>query len=230
VSSCVDSFPEWRQVEALLADARRGVSFGARTSAAIQPLFMELLAARGLRRLVLFMSMLEILMNAEDRETLASPAYQADPTGFASTRINHVLSYIGKNLANELRESDLAQLAGQSVSAFSRYFRRHTGLPFVQYVNRMRINLACQLLSDGELSVTDICFKAGFNNLSNFNRQFLAVKGMAPSKFRRYQQLNDASRDASEEAAARGAGIDDAPAIVLAPGLPRSVAAAYPFT
>lgn len=228
VSSCVDSFPEWRQVEALLADSRRGVSFGATTSAVIQPLFLELLAARGLRRLVLFMSMLEILVSAEDRETLASPAYQADPTGFASTRINHVLSYIGKNLAGELRESDLAQLAGQSVSAFSRYFRRHTGLPFVQYVNRMRINLACQLLTDEDLSVTEICFKAGFNNLSNFNRQFLAVKGMAPSKFRRYQQLNGASRDASEEAAARGVGIDDAvPAIVLAPGLPRS-AAAYP--
>lgn len=230
VSSCVGSFPEWRQVEALLADSRRGVSFGGQTSAAIQPLFLELLAARGLRRLVLFMSMLEILMNAEDRETLASPAYQADPTGFASTRINHALSYIGKNLANDLRESDLAQLAGQSVSAFSRYFRRHTGLPFVQYVNRMRINLACQLLTDDELSVTDICFKAGFNNLSNFNRQFLAVKGMAPSKFRHYQQLNDASRDASEEAAARGTGIDNAPAIVLAPDLPRTAAAAYPPT
>jgi AraC-like DNA-binding protein len=62
----------------------------------------------------------------------------------------------------------------------------------------MRINLACQLLTEDELSVTDICFKAGFNNLSNFNRQFLAVKGMAPSKFRRYQQLNGASRDGSE--------------------------------
>ncbi|WP_144148077.1 AraC family transcriptional regulator [Paraburkholderia sp. BCC1884] len=222
VSSCVESFPEWRQVEALLADSRRGVSFGAQTSAALQPLFLELLTARGLRRLVLFMSMLELLLNAEDREMLASPAYQVDPTGFASTRINHVLSYIGKNLSCELRESDLAQLAGQSVSAFSRYFRRHTGLPFVQYVNRMRINLACQLLTDDALSVTDICFKAGFNNLSNFNRQFLAVKGMAPSRFRRYQQLNDASRDVSEEAAARGTGIEDAPAIVMAAGASRS--------
>jgi AraC-like DNA-binding protein len=47
----------------------------------------------------------------------------------------------------------------------------------VQYVNRMRINLACQLLTDSELSVTDICFKAGFNNLSNFNRQFLGSYG-----------------------------------------------------
>ncbi|EIF29824.1 DNA-binding domain-containing protein, AraC-type [Burkholderia sp. Ch1-1] len=230
VSNCVESFPEWRQVEALLVDSRRGVSFGAQTSAAIRPLFLELLAARGLRRLVLFMSMLEILTNAADRETLASPAYRTDPSGFASTRINHVLSYIGKNLANELRESDLAQLAGQSVSAFSRYFRRHTGLPFVQYVNRMRINLACQLLADEALSVTDVCFKAGFNNLSNFNRQFLAVKGMAPSRFRRFQQLNDASREASEQAAARGVGVDDAPALVSAPGLSHSVAAAYPPT
>jgi AraC-like DNA-binding protein len=83
----------------------------------------------------------------------------------------------------------------------------------------MRINLACQLLTDQALSVTDICFRAGFNNLSNFNQQFLAVKGMAPSKFRRFQQQNDASRDASEEAAARGVGVDDAPA--LTPGLPR---------
>jgi AraC-like DNA-binding protein len=216
VAHCMESFPEWRQVEALLAAARRGVSFGARTSAAIQPLFLELLHARGLRRLVLFMSMLEVLAGAEDSELLASPAYQADPTGFAATRINHALSYIGKNLSSELRETDLAQLAGQSVSAFSRYFRRHTGLPFVQYVNRMRINLACQLLMDDELSVTEICFKVGFNNLSNFNRQFLIAKGMAPSKFRRYQQLNDASRDASEEAAARGDGIAGAPSIVPA--------------
>ena len=216
VARCVESFPEWRSLETLLADARRGLSFGPHTSAAIQPLFMELLEARGLRRIVLFMSMLECLLDASDRELLASPAYQVDPSSFASTRINHALSYIGKNLSGELREGDLAQLAGQSVSAFSRYFRRHTGLPFVQYVNRMRINLACQLLMDYELSITDICFKAGFNNLSNFNRQFLAAKGMAPSQFRRYQQLNDASRVASEDAAARGAGIDGAPSIVSA--------------
>ena len=216
VAHCMESFPEWRQVEALLAASRRGVSFGAQTSAAIQPLFMELLNARGLRRIVLFMSMFEVLVSAQDTELLASPAYQTDPTGFAATRINHALSYIGKNLSSDLRESDLAQLAGQSVSAFSRYFRRHTGMPFVQYVNRMRINLACQMLMDDELSVTDICYKVGFNNLSNFNRQFLLAKGMSPSKFRRYQHLNDASRDASDEAAARGDGVADAPAIVPA--------------
>ena len=56
VAHCTDNFPEWRTLEALLEDSRRGVSSGAQTSAAIQPLFMELLEARGLRRIVLFLS------------------------------------------------------------------------------------------------------------------------------------------------------------------------------
>jgi AraC-like DNA-binding protein len=79
----------------------------------------------------------------------------------------------------------------------------------------MRINLACQLLMDEALSVTDICYKVGFNNLSNFNRQFRVAKGMAPSRFRRYQQLNEASRDVCDEATG-GAGVENAPSIVPA--------------
>ena len=57
-------------------------------------------------------------------------------------------------------------------------------MAFVQYVNSLRIELACQHLSQAELNVTDICYEVGFNNVSNFNRQFLAAKGVPPSKFR----------------------------------------------
>ena len=82
-------------------------------------------------------------------------------------------------------KADLAAIAGRSPSAFSRSFRRHTGMSLVQYVNRLRINLACQLLmSEEQAAITEICFAAGYNNLSNFNRQFLAQKGMTPSRFR----------------------------------------------
>jgi AraC-like DNA-binding protein len=63
----------------------------------------------------------------------------------------------------------------------------------VQYVNRLRINLACQLLLSGELSISEIGYQIGFNNLSNFNRQFLMLKGMSPSRWRAYQQINAAS-------------------------------------
>ncbi|MBN9059338.1 MAG: helix-turn-helix transcriptional regulator, partial [Rhizobiales bacterium] len=102
-----------------------------------------------------------------------------------SVGINKALAYIGENLTEPFSETDLAQIAGQSASAFSRSFRRHTGMALVQFVNRLRINLACQLLmSDDARPITEICYAVGFNNLSNFNRQFLAQKGMPPSRFR----------------------------------------------
>jgi AraC-like DNA-binding protein len=195
------AFPEFKRVESLLDAARWGLLFTPETGAAAEPVMREMLGAQGLRRIVLFIELFDLLAQGAGPVKLASAAYRADPTRYAETRINHVLSYIDKNLSQELRESELAELAGQSVSAFSRYFRRHTGVPFVQYVNRLRINFACQLLMSGEFNITDICYQVGFNNLSNFNRQFLLLKEMSPSRWRAYQQLNAASRNKSPDAA-----------------------------
>lgn len=193
VERAFEAFPEFRRVEPLLDASRWGLLFTPETGAAAGPIMREMLGAQGLRRIVLFIALFELLAQSAGPVKLASAAYRADPTRYAGTRINHVLAYIGKNLSQELRETELAELSGQSVSAFSRYFRRHTGMPFVQYVNRLRIDLACQLLLSGKLSITDICYQVGFNNLSNFNRQFLLLKDMSPSRWRAYQQINAAS-------------------------------------
>ena len=72
VRRCMDAFPECRDAQALLDDARRGVGFDAATSAAIAPLFDELLAARGMRRIALFMTILERLCGAAERTLLAA--------------------------------------------------------------------------------------------------------------------------------------------------------------
>jgi AraC-like DNA-binding protein len=201
VANAIKVFPELKCVESLLDASRWGVLFTPKTGAAAEPIMREMLGAQGMRRITLFIALLDLLVHSTEQVKLASAAYRADPARYAETRINHVLSYIGKNLSQELRETELAELAGQSASAFSRYFRRHTGVPFVQYVNRLRINLACQLLMSGELSITDICYQVGFNNLSNFNRQFLLLKEMSPSKWRAYQQLNAASATESSDTA-----------------------------
>jgi AraC-like DNA-binding protein len=103
-----------------------------------------------------------------------------------SVGINKALAFIRENLTQPFGEADLAAIAGQSISSFSRAFRQHTGMSLIQYVKRLRINLACQILmSDEQASITSICYEVGYNNLSNFNRQFLAEKGMTPSQFRR---------------------------------------------
>ncbi|OWV78529.1 AraC family transcriptional regulator [Rhizobium sp. N122] len=186
ISDTMKVLAELGPFEPVLEASRRGVLFGTETSREVAPLMDEVQRAQGVRRIELFMMIVGLLSRAQDAQLLASPSYLPDPSGYMSAGINKALAYIRENLTKSFDEADLARIAEQSTGAFSRAFRRHTGMSLVQYVKRLRINLACQILmSDDHASITDICFEVGFNNLSNFNRQFLAEKGMTPSRFRR---------------------------------------------
>lgn len=177
--------PELSACEELLEHSRRGVLFSKDTAAEAGPLMAELVSAQGIRRLEVFIGLLGVLSRAPDIRLLTSSSYLPDPSGFMSNGINEALAFINSHLTDPFGEQDLADIAGLSLSTFSRSFRRHTGLALVKYVNRLRINLACQLLMGPEqMKITDVCFSSGFNNISNFNRQFLAQKGMTPSRFR----------------------------------------------
>ncbi len=185
ILAAAEVFPELKTFRPVLELSRRGALFGVRTAALVNPMLAELTQAQGIRRVELFVGILGALGRDQDVGPLASTSYLPDPSGFMSTGVNKALAYINEHLTEPFTESDLAAIAGRSPSSFSRCFRRHTGMGVVQYVNRLRINLACQLLmSEPRQPVTEICFATGFNNLSNFNRQFLMQKGVSPSRFR----------------------------------------------
>ena len=183
IDACMATFPELRFIQPLLGEAFRGIRFEEAAAHRVGPLMRELLVAADARRIVLFVEILDAIGHAE-RVPLASIGFQPNPSAYLSSAMNVVLQHIGRNFTRDLGEADLARLSRQSISTFSRSFRRHTGMTFVQYVNALRIELACQHLSQADLTVTDICYEVGYNNVSNFNRQFLALKGMPPSKFR----------------------------------------------
>lgn len=185
VTDAAALMPELAGFREVVERSRRGLHFGPETAATVGPLLGALVRAQGVERIALFFGVAEALARAEDVETLTSPGYLPDPSGFMSAGINQALAYINANLTEPFGEADLARIAGLTPAAFSRSFRRHTGLALVQFVNRLRINFACQLMmNDAGLRITEACFAAGFNNLSNFNRQFLRHKGVTPSRFR----------------------------------------------
>ncbi len=192
IDGCLSVFPELDFVATLLDESRHGVLFSTATAEKLRPILVELVEAAGARRIELFVALLNLLGHSRGRKTLASGEFQAEPTQYLSSTMNHVLAHIRKNFTSPLSEAALAKLSGLSTSAFSRRFHRHTGSNFVQYINRLRIELACPLLVRGRTSITDICFEVGFNNVSNFNRQFLSLKKVSPSKFRSLYAVNSA--------------------------------------
>ena len=188
-----DLFPETGGFSALFDLSRRGALFSSDCSAACAPLLAEMIGAKGPRRASLFLETLSHLAADTGARALASDTYLPDPSGFMTASVNKALAFINHNLTEDFTEADLAATAGMTASAFSRSFRKHTGMGLVEYVNRLRINLACQMLmNETAKSVTDICYAVGFNNMSNFNRQFLRRKGMPPSRFRSLLEGNRA--------------------------------------
>ena len=194
VTAAATGFPELAGLAPLLGDASRGVEFSPGFEARAARLMTDLIAATGVRRLTLFLDLLDRLAH-QSRHLLLRPEYRPDADGYMAGTINHVLTHIDRHLDHDLREAELAALCGRSPSAFSRLFRQRTGMNFVRYVNRLRLERACQLLMSSGRTVTDICFEVGFNNVSNFNRQFLAYKGVSPSQFRASHRLVVAPAD-----------------------------------
>lgn len=191
VDRMTEAFPEVEEARALFDRSRAGVVFSPRTEAAVAPLFAAIVGARGVARIALFLQILGALVADTGARTLTTPAYLPDASGYMSHGLNAVLAHIDANLTEPLDETELAAIAGMTPSTLSRSFRRHTGQPLTKYVNRLRVNLASQLLMSPDfVSVADVCFASGFNNLSNFNRQFLAQRGMTPSEFRRHMASN----------------------------------------
>lgn len=191
VTRMCEIFPEVAAAQGLFDRARAGLAFSPATEARVAPLMAQAVRATGAARIATFLQILDALMGDEGARTLTSIDYLPDPSAFMSTGMNRVLAHINTHLTEDLAEEALARIAGVTAPTLSRNFRRHTGLSLTRYVNRLRVNLACQnLMSADFVSIADACFASGFNNLSNFNRQFLAQRGMTPSQFLRAWEEN----------------------------------------
>jgi AraC-like DNA-binding protein len=101
-----------------------------------------------------------------------------------SRRVLKVKNFIAQNYMEDLRLPDLASMAGMSPSAFSRFFKLHTGRNLSEYIIDIRLGYASRMLVDTAKSISEISFCCGFNNLSNFNRIFKKKKNCSPSEFR----------------------------------------------
>lgn len=173
-----------REVLPLLERARHGIEFFGMSDRAAGRL-ARIKATHGLRRLTEFLEFLGELAECSDYRLLSSMPLQSSEDEPAQARVSSIVDYITDNATKPLSMAEISARAGMSESQFSRFFRKATGNTFTDFVNRVRVTRACQLLMDTDQYITNVCYDAGFNNVANFNRRFLEIKGMTPKEFRR---------------------------------------------
>lgn len=122
---------------------------------------------------------LRFMKEIETLVTIISPLIVITPEDFPSI-YNKV-----KSLLLEIKNE---YLSGFSKFYFSRLFKQFTNVSFYKYVNQKRIEKAAEMLTEPNISITNVALSCGFESLSSFIRMFKIVKGCTPTKFRNMYQ------------------------------------------
>jgi AraC-like DNA-binding protein len=175
--------PEMKAVNRLLEKSSLALEIQGKTKKYIVEKLREMENEKSPQRLLSLLEILLQLSQSNELKPLLSTGYTTYMCS-DSDKINQVFQFIMKNYTEEIYVKEIASKLHMSVPSFSRYFRHHTRKTFSDYVTEIRIGHACRLLMEHNLSISEISYKSGFDNLSNFYRHFKKVIGIIPKEYR----------------------------------------------
>ena len=99
-------------------------------------------------------------------------------------RVRMARAYISNRQTEDFSLSDVARAIHVSPFYLCKIFKKATGLTFIEFRNRLRIESAMKLLANPNKSVSEIAYSVGFRSLTQFNRLFRRIVGQSPTTFR----------------------------------------------
>lgn len=172
-------------IHKMLERAQKGLAFPMSAILKVYSLLDTLASEKqGFYAVIKFLTILYELSLCEEVRTLSSSSFAKIGVQSDSRRVKKVQEYINTHYKEEIRLNQLAELVGMTSVSFSRFFKLRTGKNLSDYIIDIRLGFATRLLVDSTMSIAEICYECGFNNLSNFNRIFKKKKDCSPKEFR----------------------------------------------
>ena len=185
ISQLINQQPDLACLKPMLNKSVQGLEFGDNIGEQVYQLlkhYQEFSPAVGFNRII---EVLILLSEAKEVSTLnrySLPALEGNPKEIKL--VKKLSNYIENNYHNNIQIKDLCREIHVSQSTVYRLFSRHFVSSFSDHIKEFRIGKACELLVNTNHSVASIANVVGFDNLSNFNRQFKQCKQMTPKQFR----------------------------------------------
>lgn len=179
----INSYPEFHRISELMKRAERGIHFSKMSGEKIGKMLKRMLKLNGLERMLYFIKLMDTMARIENYRILASKAYLLEDHKELNNRLDKIMHFINTNYQRKITQEEIANKIGMTTAAFCRYFKEKTGKGFIFFINEMRIGYACKLLIENHLSISQVCFECGFNNISNFNRIFKRQTSYTPGEY-----------------------------------------------
>lgn len=173
------------QIKSLLERAKRGIRFFGDTRQNAINKLNNILNKKGLEKVIILLEIINILLESKEYESLASIGYQHSFNEKDTRRMNNVYQYLIKNFTEVITLSQIASVANLTPPAFCNFFKKRTQKSFSEFLNELRVGHGCKLLQNHELTIADVCFQSGYQNMTNFNSFFKKITKKTPSQYRK---------------------------------------------
>ena len=175
--------PEMVKINEFLKEATRGVKINPSLSVKLKKIIIDLIEAKGAMRIINLLQLLNTMALSTEKQFLSSVSYTEKLRTTDST-MDKIFNYISRNFDQPISLEEVSKIAHLNKYAFCRYFKKITHKSFIAYLNEFRVSMACKFLLKNTYSISQIGFLVGYNNLSNFYKQFKKVMKITPAKYR----------------------------------------------
>ncbi|TXE11778.1 helix-turn-helix transcriptional regulator [Seonamhaeicola algicola] len=176
---------EIQHIHELLKRSQRGIKFNIEFAKAIKEHLLQLVEAQSFERLIIFLQILQKLATTNAFNLLAGSSFSESLSSTESERINTIYTYLKEHHLDKITLNDIANEVAMSNDTFCRFFKKTFNTSFFSFLNEYKVSIASKMLIDTDLSVSEIGYETGYNNLTFFHRQFQKHVGMSPSKYRK---------------------------------------------
>ncbi|MDD3797447.1 MAG: response regulator [Lachnospiraceae bacterium] len=125
------------------------------------------------------------ILNSDSNKTAVEQPKVKSEEKMGNLPVYNAREYIREHLREDLNLKQVAEKVGVSTAYLSTLFSQHLGCGFIDYLNKTRIEYACNYMQDGSMKIYEIAFQSGFHDEKYFSRVFKKVMGQSPSEYRK---------------------------------------------
>lgn len=183
------TIPEFGLYHDLISKSKCGIFFSNPNIPLVMEYMMLIMRETRFNAVLEILKLFKYLSNQKKIVLLTNNELMWDTSNHKNERIKKIHEYVFFNFRDEIKLKDASDLVGLSEGAFCSFFKRAMKKTFFEFLKEMRVGYACKLLmANKDMRVSDVCFESGYNNFSNFNRQFKEITNLSPREYRnRYE-------------------------------------------
>lgn len=183
--------PELRHIAHTLQSCKHGFELSGLLKSYITSNIQRLLIEKDpFSKMLQLVNILHLIAKSDEKRFLSSQDLSISIHDQNDQKMVSVFDYIQENFYRDISLEEVSAIAGLSVNAFCKFFKRNTEKTFIQIVNEFRIDYSRQLLLNSEMQIGEVAYKSGYSDISHFFRTFKKMTGFSPLKYRQTYKKN----------------------------------------